>query len=330
MENASQPELLAVLAQEFELKELGQSIAANGYFSEEPLVTIKDEKKGKWIVVEGNRRLAALMLLNDPDSAPKDYRAQWKEISEQRQREVIKVPILEYEHRDQITPYLGYRHITGVLEWKPLQKGRYIAQLVESSKLTFAQIARLVGSKQPTVREHYTAYTLLRQARDAFAIDTQYAERTFGVLRRALSDPNIRNFIGLELDKSQAELRRPLPKAKAEEAKELLTWMFGDGKTAAALKDSRQLRQLGVVLGEKRAIAALRTSNSVEYAYEYAGGEERRLVEVLNSAGFHLDQALPMALRHHGKKDVIAAMHRCYETFTELLRHFPSIAKKPE
>lgn len=185
MENASQPELLAMLAEDYDLKELGQSIAANGYFSEEPLVTVKDEKRGKWIVVEGNRRLAALLLLDNPDAAPKAYRAQWREISDSRERLVKKVPILEYETRDQITPYLGLRHITGVLEWKPLQKGRYIAQLVESSKMTFAQVARLIGSKQPTVREHYVAYSLIRQARDSFSIDTQYAERTFGVLRRS-------------------------------------------------------------------------------------------------------------------------------------------------
>ena len=45
MENASQPELLAELASEYELQDLGRSIADNGYFSEEPLVAAKARRK---------------------------------------------------------------------------------------------------------------------------------------------------------------------------------------------------------------------------------------------------------------------------------------------
>ena len=63
LENASQPELLAELAREYELQDLGRSIADNGYFSEEPLVAIKDRSGKSWTIVEGNRRLAALQLL---------------------------------------------------------------------------------------------------------------------------------------------------------------------------------------------------------------------------------------------------------------------------
>ena len=63
MENASQAELLAELAREYELQDLGRSIADNGYFSEEPLVAIRNKGGKTWTIVEGNRRLAALQLL---------------------------------------------------------------------------------------------------------------------------------------------------------------------------------------------------------------------------------------------------------------------------
>jgi hypothetical protein len=58
-----------------------------------------------------------------------------------------------------------------------------MSQLVEGSKLTFPQIARIIGSRPSTVREHYVAYTLLRQARDQMAIETSFAD--VGVLRRS-------------------------------------------------------------------------------------------------------------------------------------------------
>lgn len=45
--------------------ELMESIAETGYSDAEPLLVVKD-KKDKYIVVEGNRRLAAVKLLNNP------------------------------------------------------------------------------------------------------------------------------------------------------------------------------------------------------------------------------------------------------------------------
>src|SRR6266516_3680854 len=77
MENASQAELLAELAREYELQDLGRSIADNGYFSEEPLVAVKDKSGKTWTIIEGNRRLAALQLLEQPNAAPKELRNQW-------------------------------------------------------------------------------------------------------------------------------------------------------------------------------------------------------------------------------------------------------------
>lgn len=325
-ENAPQPELLSILAKDYDLLELGQSIADNGYFSEEPLVTIKDRnKRGTWTVVEGNRRLAALMLLQNPDAAPPTSRERWNALSKERKRVVAEVPILEYEKRSEVIPYLGFRHITGVLQWRPFQKARYIAQLVEDAKLTFSQIARTIGSRIPTVREHYIAYTLVRQARDQFLIDTKYAEESFGVLRRALSDPDIRAFMGLDLGKSERELESPVAKSKAAAIKEVFQWVFGTEKSDAAIKDSRELRKLGAVLASNRAVDVLRSSKNLDYAFEISGGEERKLIENLNSASYFLDQALPLALRHNKDRNVITATKKCADTLSEILRHFPTI-----
>jgi hypothetical protein len=320
MEDAKQPELLDTLARDYDLMEIGQSLADNGFFSEEPLVTVP-QPRSRWTVVEGNRRLAALKLLEDPDAAPKSYRARWQEISKARVKTVAEVPILEYADRREITPYLGYRHITGVLPWRPYQKARFICHLVEEDGLPFAQIARVIGSKSSTVREHYIAYTLLRQARDAFSIDTTKAD--VGVLRRALSDPNIRGFLGLRLDANAKDLKRPLPNKRASHAKEVLSWMFGSEDESPVLRDSRQLRNLGIVLGKSETADILRSTRDLDYAFELAGGEEHRLIDSLTKASYHLDQALPMAIRHRKSKQVIKAVAKCRVTFNQLERHFP-------
>jgi ParB-like chromosome segregation protein Spo0J len=328
MEHSKQPQLLETLAKEYDLTELGQSISDNGYFSEEPLVSVPGRSKGRWTVVEGNRRLAALKLLANPDAAPRMYRNHWRELSTGRKLFVDFVPILVYDRRTEVTPYLGYRHITGVLQWRPYQKARYIAQLVEDGKQSFAEIARTIGSKAPTVREHYVAYTLVRQARDAFAIDTTNVEDSFGVLRRALSNPNVRDFMGVRLDLDETALKRPLPNKKAKQVEELFSWMFGLDGEDAVLRDSRGITKLGVVLEKAEAIESLRTTRDLDLAFELAGGEERRLIHSLGRASYYLDEALPMAIRHRRSEEVARAFAKCRSTFRAIDRHFQDDADK--
>jgi hypothetical protein len=314
MEDASQRELLTVLAEDYSLQEIGRSLADNGYFAEEPLVVVPGKKRDNWTVVEGNRRLAALKLLDDPGAAPKSLVKTWTDLAAGRKVRVTHAPVLVYTRREDVTPYLGFRHITGVLEWAPYQKARYIAQLIERQNRTFAQIAREIGSTAPNVREHYVAFTLVRQAKEKFSIETAGAEQSFGILRRALSDPDIRDFAGVTLDRSEAELRNPIPRAKAESARELLAWMFGTQKAAPVLKDSRELRKLGKVLANSATVDVLRSTRNLDYAFELSGGEEQRLIEFLTKASYFLDQALPMVVRHRNSDKVAQAIERCRET----------------
>jgi ParB-like chromosome segregation protein Spo0J len=155
MENASQPQLLRTLAREYHLQDLGQSIADNGYFAEEPLVAVPAKTTSTFTVVEGNRRLAALKLLANPAAAPTTSRKRWEGLSDSRHVAVTEAPVLIYQDRAQVAPYLGFRHITGVLPWDPYQKGRYIAQLIELQHKTLQQAARDIGSTSPVVRDHY-------------------------------------------------------------------------------------------------------------------------------------------------------------------------------
>ena len=72
-DSASDEAIIACLYRAAELDELLQSIAANGYMDIEPLVVLHDPdpdaSDSELIVLEGNRRLAALRLLREPELA---------------------------------------------------------------------------------------------------------------------------------------------------------------------------------------------------------------------------------------------------------------------
>ena len=67
----SDEELVAWLYRAAELDELLQSISANGYMDIEALIVMDgpDAGNGELVVLEGNRRLAALRLLREPELA---------------------------------------------------------------------------------------------------------------------------------------------------------------------------------------------------------------------------------------------------------------------
>lgn len=82
-----------------DLDELLQSISANGYLDVEPLIVMRGSGGGDLVVLEGNRRLAALRLLREPDLADR---------IESSERIRISVPPVDSSVRDTFDPVSAY------------------------------------------------------------------------------------------------------------------------------------------------------------------------------------------------------------------------------
>lgn len=63
VQGSSQPVILTYLYENDVLEELMDSFVSNSYFPVEPILVLPGEEGGRRLVVEGNRRLAALMIL---------------------------------------------------------------------------------------------------------------------------------------------------------------------------------------------------------------------------------------------------------------------------
>ena len=129
----SQPteeKLIEYMLLDASLIELVIAIGMNGYFPGEQMLVVEDSD-GKYRVIEGNRRLSAVKLLNNPDLAKVQKSKIQKVLRETTQRPT-KIPCLVFDSEEEINKYLGYRHITGIKEWKLLEKARYLYSLWES------------------------------------------------------------------------------------------------------------------------------------------------------------------------------------------------------
>jgi hypothetical protein len=256
------------------LLEIVTSIADQGFFDGEPLLVVRHESR--YLVVEGNRRLAALKLLNGEIEVPAG-RTSVVDVVEAAKQRPPKVPCLIFSNPDRILRYLGFRHITGIKSWSSLQKARYLKKLRDTfydafegrAKLT--ALAREIGSRPDYVGQMLTALNLYERAEKlnfygVKGLDPNEIE--FSVLSTALSYKNITNYVGLEgrQDSEGAAV-------SDENLKHLLTWMFvarGDNKSA--LGESRNLKQLAAVVESKAAIKVLVDTGSLESAFQMSRG----------------------------------------------------------
>ena len=147
--------------------ELMESIGENNFFVGEMLLVVPNvNEAGKFIVIEGNRRLTAVLLLNNPKLA-KVKKAATQEIYDSAKYKPSQLPCLRFDSREEIQKYIGFVHITGKKSWRMLEKARYLYELryseqFEKLSLTDAckEIARVIGSHSPYVKKLFTSFQL--------------------------------------------------------------------------------------------------------------------------------------------------------------------------
>lgn len=130
-EQLGQRTIIAHLVYHDKVDELARSIADNGYFPTESLIAVK--QNGKTVVIEGNRRLAALKLLLAPETAPEDRQPRFRTISRRADTTSIrKVRLIVAPSREAAAPIIMSRHTKPQVEsWKPIMKASFYHRLLE-------------------------------------------------------------------------------------------------------------------------------------------------------------------------------------------------------
>jgi hypothetical protein len=133
-EDLPQDELIAELIEHDRVYDLAKQIATKGYYTDESLITAP--RDGRMVVVEGNRRLAALKALLSPTAVPQEHREKFRALSVKIPKLMIKsVPVTVAPSRDATLPRIAEKHTRPLLEqWKPAQQARFYRSLLEHGK----------------------------------------------------------------------------------------------------------------------------------------------------------------------------------------------------
>ncbi|WP_321346558.1 ParB N-terminal domain-containing protein [Halopseudomonas oceani] len=297
LRHSGEDAVLKYLLLECNLIELMLSIGEHGFFLGEPLLVVP-RPEGGYTVVEGNRRLGALKLLSNDDKPPVLPGQVNQARASAKIRPVDDIPVLEFQQRDSILSYLGYRHITGIKEWDSLAKARYLKQLrdrhgnlnhVDAHKA----LAKEIGSKGAHVAKLLTGLHLLEVARDTGVLAKLKIDEDdvpFSLLTTGIGYPNICEFIGIQNSSDVDAANLDLGKFE-----EFFTWVFDKRHGAhTVLGESRNFDKLNRVVANDKALEELRRGETLERADLYTEGPLKAFRKLLKEAEDGLSDAQAM------------------------------------
>jgi ubiquinone/menaquinone biosynthesis C-methylase UbiE len=310
--------LLRLFDEAYALEELAWSMAERGYSPEEPLLTIAGPASAdRRVVVEGNRRLATLKLLTDAELRKALGNDKWEERAQVASaRDLSEVPTRNYPNREALLDYLGFRHVSGLLQWTPEAKARFVHRLVTQYGYSFEKAAKVIGSRKDAIRRQFVAWSSLEQARLA-DIDVSPALRHFGVFYRALQNPRIREFLKLRgWNEDVEELREPLEGDGPSQLGEFLELVFGKRRV---IRESRQLDNLGKVLADPSAYAVLRDERDLALALQELAADRTAVYSAIRLAYRQAARAYAEAWQFPNDGDLVAEARKLRDLVARLL-----------
>lgn len=173
----TQHEVIEYLCSDEYVFELAKDLVKHGLSPLElfALVPLKKGKKKNFLVAEGNRRMCALKLLNDPDLAPPKRRRDFENLA-QGWKPIPKVFAVVFDDKDDVELWIdrihgGLQGGIGRKTWSAEQKTRHSGDkknLLAQTVLDYAEKQGLIEGDQRkgklTTVQRYLSNSLLREA----------------------------------------------------------------------------------------------------------------------------------------------------------------------
>ena len=281
-EHSSDETIIALLYRNSALGELLQSISTNGYLDIEPLVVTPAPDGDALVVLEGNRRLAALRVLREPDlagriAASEDLRITVPPIKASLRETLDRVSVYLVTNREEARSFIGFKHINGPARWDAYAKARFAASWYEnerSSGIDLKDIANAIGDKHDTIKRMVSAVYVLDQAEreGLYSLEDRYSTRfNFSHLYVALSRSQYMEYLDLgtgwaRLDPEPDQVSRE----KFDELRKVLVWIHGSKESDSPpviRSQNPDIKRLGEVLAHAEGRHILEATGDLEAAH---------------------------------------------------------------
>ncbi len=316
-EKASEEFIIARLYRSADLGELLQSISANGYMDIEPLIVMPDQQSNdKLIVLEGNRRLAALRLLREPGLARKIKKSEGisipiPSVNPSKEDTLNTVSVYWVASREEARSFIGFKHINGPAKWDAYAKAQFAAEwykLGHDKGVNLKSIANAIGDRHDTIKRMVSAIYVLEQAKaeDLFDIEDRYTPRlNFSHLYTALARSEYMKYLGLDTAWMRHDPQpNQIPPEKLKELQNVLVWIYGskkDEKKPVVQSQNPDIKRLGAVLGHTEGHHVLEIKHDLDAAYASTESVDQRFTAALIQARDNLRNATGLLKAYDGQ-----------------------------
>ncbi len=302
--------MVSLLTSSSDVRELLRSIAANGFLSYDEMVGVK-QSSGKYKIIEGNRRLAALRLFLTPELGP-TLHLEVPQVSAQVSDTMKSVPVKVVLTEEAARAYIGFKHINGPHKWGALAKAAYAVSWLDGGG-TLDEIARSFGDTNSVIRRLVAGYRVMQQALDAGMRreDVNKGIFPFAYLYTAVSQAGFRDYLGLSnLSPDRLIQNDPVPQSHIDKLKKVWIWLFGsrsEGREAIVRTQNPNLQELNRVLQEPAAQAALVSGQGFDRAKTLTEPAASRFSSALQAAASYAAAAAAEVSRYDGDTSQIDA-----------------------
>jgi hypothetical protein len=199
----SERDIIAGLIDHEDVYELARKIAdRGGLYPSEKLVVVEED--GEKVVVEGNRRLGALKLLDNPSLAPETKVKSFQALKERLPPQAIeKVAVVIAPSRRAAAPLIADRH-TGnpIKKWARIQQMRFIRSLIDAEH-DIAEVAKQLSMTPSEIQETLRNDTMLQVAlamplsKEVREIVEDPRRFNYSMLERLVESNAVQKFLGI-------------------------------------------------------------------------------------------------------------------------------------
>lgn len=302
----SEDELIETLADIAALDELVLSICTNNYLNLEPLI-VHGPDGGPYKVLEGNRRLASIKIIQDPALAQKVGIRVPNPVPRSVLDSIKEVLVYRVASEDDARDFIGFKHINGPQRWDAFAKAKYVTSWYKAAngRLTVDDIAAKMGDNNNTLRNYIYAVLILEQAEESgvWNLEDRPNRGRFGFSHfyTAISRSEYQEVLGLGDGWSNTPPLKPIKKKHLKDLGEVLGYIYGsksDNRPSLIKSQNPDLKNLGLAIAEPRARILLQNRSSLDAALDELKEPASAFHDSLVAAKLRLDRAISLMVKY--------------------------------
>jgi hypothetical protein len=286
-----------LLVRDYDVEKLRMNMEVNGYLPIDRIV-VRSFKKDKYVVLEGNRRIAAAKMINN-------VAVDGSVIASDILHSLDSIPCLEYVGSEQDAAWIfqGLRHITGIREWSAYNKARLLVEQMEENNLKLGEVGKRFGLSAFGAGQWVRGYFAFKQAREESDYLSEVDERSYPYFQELFgrSSASIRDWMNWDGDKYKFK--------DALKFNEFVGWLYPrvqSDDTQSETKGDFEKRRV-VRRDDLRTLASLLT-NSPKYFEQFrTGSTDLEVISAMASAEAIQEKSAEEADR---VKEVLDALSR--------------------